>query len=435
MNKRVLALALAVASLAATSMPALATNGYWSHGYGPKSKAMVGACVAMPLEGMCNAINPAGAVHLGNEIELGLSVFAPDHGFHANNDWIPPDPVMMGPAHIDSGNYVSGQDYFYIPAFNYNRMLDERSSISVTAGGNGGMNTDYQGAIFRNFSHPMMPSTWATDPTGIDLMQGFVGVNYGYKVDDKNSIGVMPFLAIQTFEAKGLQPFTPFSKHPDKVTNNGREISYGAGLRLGWMGQVTDELSLGASYQTRSYMQPFDDYAGLFAEDGDFDIPANFDLGFAYKIKPELTFSFGYQRIDYSSVKALSNESDMPFMPGQTLMGCDDCMGFGWEDVNVYRFAFQWDYSKDLTFRAGYSWASDAFPDSQALLNVLAPAVVREHYTVGASKKIDANNEVSFGLTYAPEEKVEGTNVNTGPQTGYLYMDQWDLTVGWNYYF
>jgi long-chain fatty acid transport protein len=433
MNRR--ALTLAIASLLTASMPALATNGYWSHGYGPKSKAMAGACVAMPLEGMCNAINPAGAVHLGNSMELGLSLFAPDHGFHANNDWIPPDPATGGPGHIDAGTYESGTDYFFVPNFNYNRMLDERSSISLTMGGNGGMNTDYDDAVFKNFSHPMMPSTKATSPTGIDLMQGFVGINYAYQVNDQHTLGVMPFVAIQSFEAKGLQPFTPFSKQPDKVTNNGREISYGAGVRFGWMGKVTEELTLGASYQTRSYMQEFDDYAGLFAEDGDFDIPANFDIGFSYKLQPELIFSFGYQRIDYSSVNALSNESDVVFMPGQVLLGCKDCMGFGWDDVDVLRFGMQWEYSKELTLRAGYSWASDAFPSSQALMNVLAPAVVREHFTIGAGYKIDPKNEINFALTYAPEEKIHGTNANTGPQTGYLYMDQWDLSVGWTMYF
>ncbi len=433
MKKR--ALALAVACLTASSMPTLATNGYWSHGYGPKSKAMAGACVALPLEGMCNAINPAGAVHLGSSMELGISLFAPNHGFHANADWIPPDPATGGPAHIPAGTYASDKSLFLIPSFNYNRMLDERSAIGLTVGGNGGMNTDYRGAIFQNFSHPMMPSTTASSPTGIDLMQGFVGLNYAYQLDGRHSFGAMPFLAVQSFEAKGLQPFTPFSKHPDKVTNNGRDIAYGAGLRLGWMGQINDALTLGASYQTRASMQKFDSYAGLFAEEGSFDIPSNFDLGFAYRLHPELVFSFGYQHIQYSSVKSLANESDMPFIPGQILLGCNDCIGFGWGDVQVYRLGVQWDFSPELTLRAGYSRANDAFPDSQALLNVLAPAVVREHFTFGAGYQINPKNEINFAVTYAPEEKVHGRNVNTGPQTGHLYMDQWDLTVGWTLYF
>jgi long-chain fatty acid transport protein len=428
---RIRVLASIAASLALTSSPVLGTNGYWSHGYGPKSKSVAGACVALPLEGMCNAINPAGAVHLGSGYEVGLSIFAPDHGFHANDDWIPPDPALGGPAHIDAGTYASGKDFFFVPNFNYTHMLDESSSISLTIGGNGGMNTDYDGAIFKNFANPMIPSTQASNPTGIDLMQGFVGVNYAYKVNEKHSLGVMPFLAVQSFEARGLEPFTPFSKHPDKVTNNGREISYGVGLRIGWMGRVTDKLTLGASYQTRSYMREFDKYAGLFAEDGGFDIPPNFDLGLAYDLTPTLTLAFGYQRIDYSSVRALANESDLPFVPGEILLGCDDCMGFGWEDVSVYRFAAQWAYREDLILRAGFSIASDAFPNSQALLNVLAPAVVREHLTFGVTRKLDKTNEIDFAITYAPEVKLDGTNVNTGPQTGYLYMDQWDLALGW----
>ncbi len=39
------------------SSPAVATNGYWSQGYGPKSKSMAGACVAMAFGAMCAASN------------------------------------------------------------------------------------------------------------------------------------------------------------------------------------------------------------------------------------------------------------------------------------------------------------------------------------------------------------------------------------------
>jgi len=42
-----------------------ATNGYWAHGYGPKSKSIAGACVAMAFGAMCTASNPGSLVLVG----------------------------------------------------------------------------------------------------------------------------------------------------------------------------------------------------------------------------------------------------------------------------------------------------------------------------------------------------------------------------------
>jgi long-chain fatty acid transport protein len=71
----------------------------------------------------------------------------------------------------------------------------------------------------------------------------------------------------------------------------------------------------------------------------------------------------------------------------------------------------------------------------QSLFNVLAPATVQEHYTVGVSKKIGKNQEFDFGFAYVPKKIVHGTNPNTGPQTGSLQMRQWQISLGWNWYF
>jgi long-chain fatty acid transport protein len=406
-----------------------ATNGYFSHGYGAKSKSMAGACTAMKFGTMCAATNPASLVHVGNRMDYGFALFWPSRSFTANNDASPIGPPN-GPASISAGTYESDNDLFIIPHFGYNHMLDENSSIGVAIDGNGGMNTEYGSAVFSNFGNPMMPSTMASSPTGIDLMQLFIGVTYSRKINAQHSVGITPVLAIQAFEAQGLQPFTMFSRHPDKVTNNGHDLSYGGGIRIGWLGEITDTLTLGASYQTKLLMTEFEDYKGLFAEEGDFDIPATFNLGLAYKVMPAVTLAFDYQRIQYSDVKSMSNRSDLIFMPGQILLGTDDGLGFGWDDVNIYKFGVQWEYSPKLTLRAGYSYASEAFAATQGLFNTLAPAVVRTHYTFGFTTPISDSMELNLAFSYMPNEKLEGNNPNTGPQTGYLEMSQYELVFG-----
>lgn len=410
---------------------AKATNGYWSLGYGTKSRSVANACVAMVLDGSCAATNPATLVHLGNTIEVGISIFSPPRGFTANDDASP----TMPPTHITPGEYESENDYFPIPNFAYNRMLDNTASLGILVGANGGMNTEYNERVFANFADPRFPETMPTSPTGLDLMQLFVGVAYAKKLNAQHTIGIMPMVSIQAISAEGLQPFTPFSLHPDQVTNNGRDVSYGAGLRLGWYWQVNEPLSIGASYQTKNWMTKLDKYQGLLADEGNFDIPSNFNIGFAYKVIPKLTFSFDYQRINFSDIKALGNSADLVFMPGSTLLGTSNGLGFGWKDINVYKLGFRWQYRPDLLFLAGFAKGSEAFPSGQSLFNVLAPATVQEHYTVGVSKKIGKNQEFDFGFAYVPKKIVHGTNPNTGPQTGSLQMRQWQISLGWNWYF
>ncbi|EGW54938.1 OmpP1/FadL family transporter [Candidatus Endoriftia persephone] len=424
MRKRILLLAL-ISGLF-LSLPAMATNGYWSYGYGPKSKSIAGACVAMSFGAMCAASNPASLVRVGNRIEAGASLFAPTRGFTANDDAQTPPYASIPP-----GEYKSANDLFLLPHFASNYMLDEQSSIGVAIGANGGMNTEYDSAVFARFSPPGVLEYQASAPVGVDLKQMFVGISYSRLLSEEHSIGITPILAVQSISVTGLEPFRMFSKYPDSVTNNGTDVSVGGGVRFGWLWRVNQQLKLGASYQTRLWMQKFDSYKGLFAEAGDFDIPPNFDLGFSYRFTPEWTFAFDYQRIQYSEVNAVGNPADLVFIPGSTLLGTDDGLGFGWNDQNVYKFGVQWQYSDDLTLRAGYSYATDTFENSQALFNILAPAVIKEHFTGGFGLKLGGGHELNAAFMYAPEEQVTGTNPNTGPQTGDLWMDQWEVEIGW----
>jgi len=428
-----LLLSLAILASLLFSLSALATNGYWAHGYGPKSKSIAGACVAMSFGAMCAASNPASLAVVGNKMEVGAALFAPTRGFTANDDAMTPPYASIPP-----GEYESENQYFLIPHFAYNQMLDETSSIGVAMFANGGMNTEYVSdvPVFSRFSPPpSMPGYedfQASSPTGIDLKQMFMVLSYSRMLNDQHSIGISPVVGIQAFSATGLEPFRMFSLNPDKVTGNGTDYAYGAGMRLGWLWRVDEQLKIGASYQTKIYMSDFDDYEGLFAEGGNFDVPANMDLGFSYIFAQDWTFAFNYQRIWYSDVPAIGNDSDLIFMPGSTLLGTDDGLGFGWNDVNIYKFGVQWEYDPKLTLRAGYSYATDAFDGSQALFNILAPAVVKHHYTAGLGWKLENNSEINMALMYAPEESVTGSNFNTGPQTGELWMDQWEIEVGWS---
>ena len=410
---------------------AYATNGYSPTGFGTANKGLAGAGVALPQDTLAGATNPAGMVYIGNRLDLGAALFAPDRGFTADDNAGSPPAKPGDPSSVPPGTYDSRNDFFLIPHFGWNRQIDESSSIGVLLGANGGMNTDYDDAVWRNFNNQ---AGTASAPTGVDFSQLFLGLPYARKLSERHAVGIMPIVAVQRFKAYGLEPFRALSVAPDKLTNNGYDYSWGYGLRIGWLGQLTDRLTVGASAQSRLYMSEFDDYAGLFAEQGDFDVPPTVAVGLSFEVTPDVTLVADLQRIFYGEVKALSNPNIAPG-PG-ALLGADDGLGFGWEDINILKLGVQWRYSPKLTLRAGFSHADQLFENGEALFNVLAPATVRTHASLGLSYSLDRSSVISFAYTRAFNEKIDGQNLAfTGPQTGSVQMDQDELEVSWGWRF
>ena len=66
--------------MAAPLGAAIATNGYFSHGYGMKAKGMVGASVTATDNSFAGANNPATAAWAGDRAELGVDLFTPKRG-------------------------------------------------------------------------------------------------------------------------------------------------------------------------------------------------------------------------------------------------------------------------------------------------------------------------------------------------------------------
>lgn len=81
MKNRYLAPSLALLSLLGSGS-ALATNGYFSHGYGVKSLGMAGVGIALPQDGLAAATNPAGEAFLGNRADRSNS----NHGCRRNSE-------------------------------------------------------------------------------------------------------------------------------------------------------------------------------------------------------------------------------------------------------------------------------------------------------------------------------------------------------------
>ncbi|MBE9519823.1 MAG: outer membrane protein transport protein [Proteobacteria bacterium] len=416
---------LAVGAL--TANDANATNGYFAHGYSIKNKGLAGAGVALPLDALAASMNPAGMTEVGQRLDLGISLFSPNRSYEVKGN----PSGFAGTFPLVPGTENSDSNYFGIPSIGYNYMLTDHSSIGISVYGNGGMNTDYDTATF-NYVDPSLPDS----STGVDLIQLFIAPTYAHKFGGKHSFGITPIIAIQFFEAKGTEAFGGFSSAPNKLSDNGHDSSYGFGARVGYLGQLTDKFSIGLSYQSEIDMDEFDDYAGLFAEQGDFDIPQNFTVGFAFKPIPAVRFAFDWQRIYYSDVNSIAN----PFLPNlmTAQLGDNKGAGFGWEDMDIFKFGLEWERTEQWTYRFGYSFSDDQpIPDSEVMFNILAPATIEQHASFGFTRTFDSQNELDFAFTYAFNNSVKGDNPMEAPgqQTIVLEMHQWEVSLGYSWVF
>ena len=419
-NKRLIA--CAVTAALTVPMTAMATNGYFGHGYGTKNKGLAGGGVALAQDAMAAATNPAGMVTVGDRMDLGVALFSPSPRSYTDDD--PAVGFVSGPA---GSGQESDNDYFLIPHFGRNWMLDSDSSIGVSVYGNGGMNTEYPIGVYAGGSGGV---------TGINLEQLFINTTYSRKIDDKSSWGASLIAVYQTFEAKGLSPFGDFgfSSDPANLTNNGKDTSTGFGAKFGWQGEVSKGLSLAASYQTEMDMSKFDKYAGLFAEQGNFDIPATWTLGLAWDTSPKSTLTFDIQQIMYSDIAAIAN----PILPnlGASLLGNSDGAGFGWDDMTIYKLGYQWETSADWTWRVGISQAEQPIPNSELVFNILAPAVMETHLTGGFTMKTGSDSEFSLAAMYAPKTTVSGTMVSGfGVDNISIEMTQFEVEASWAWKF
>lgn len=403
---------------------AYATDGYFAHGYGVKSQGMGGVGIALPQDAIATATNPAGMGLIGDRVDVGVTWFRPQREAEIVGNSTP-----FGSA---NGKYdANDSENFFIPEFGYNRQINPDVTLGVTVYGNGGMNTDYE----RNI--PLFDMTGAHKPR-MDLAQLFIAPTATWKINSSNIIGVAVNLAYQRFELKGLQnfadPAAQASESPNNVTNKGYDSSYGAGIHIGWIGQVNDKVTLGATYQSKTYMTKFDKYKGLFAEGGDFDIPETYGVGIAVKATQDLTLAADVQRIEYSEVDSVGNSLSNFFVGNR--LGSKNGPGFAWKDVTALKIGASYAWNENLTLRAGYNHSSQPIRRSETFFNIIAPGVVQDHITLGATWVLPNKSELSFAYMHAFEEKVKGsgsipTGFGGGEANLQMYQDSLGIAYGW----
>ena len=397
---------------------AFATDGYFSTGYGVRQQGKGGVGVALPGDSLAPATNPASLYGAFNRVDIGLTLFRPiRYGAISGNQLPPGYPDVNG---TYDANRVTN---FEIPEFGWSHQLNAKTVVGIALFGNGGMNTSFKTPI------PLLGSTRG----GVDLDQLFASPTLAYKLDKHNTIGISANILLQRFSAEGLQNFanSNYSIDPAHVTNTGYSYSSGAGVRVGWIGEFNRIVSLGATYQSRTWASAFSRYKGLFADGGNFDVPANFAGGIALHLGPRATVEVDEERILYSSVKSIANSD-----ANQSLLGSSDGPGFGWRSINALKAGLEFKPGRELTLRAGYNHSGLPFSNTQTFFNLLAPGVTQDHLHLGATRAFKSGKEISFAYVHAFNNTVNGVNsippaYGGGNANLSMYQNSFQLGFAW----
>ncbi len=95
-------------------------------------------------------------------------------------------------------------------------------------------------------------------------------------------------------------------------------------------------------------------------------------------------------------------------------LGGDNGAGFGWQNVDVWKIGVQYMVNDQWTLRAGYNHTENPIRPQDVTFNILAPGVVQDQYSVGATYRIDKESEITGAFMYAANNSVTGPSLFIG---------------------
>ncbi|RLD21365.1 MAG: hypothetical protein DRI54_09215 [Bacteroidetes bacterium] len=464
------------------SIDTFATDGYFSAGTGTRNKGFAGAGISFIFSPFSAANNPAGIGFQSQNFRfaVGVGLFNPNRQYTVIGNPTTPDQ-WYGPAGtvdpryarfgLTPGTVESGSQYFPVPTLAFTFKFGDKNAFGINLWGNGGMNTDYDTKTYRSeiiasFGDPMPdgnpnPMANVTMPTGVNISQMFMSLTYARVLGENHSIGISPIFVYQSFAAEGLQAFrdmgmagfpgAPNSRY-DYVTNNNGSASTGIGFKIGYQGQLFEGFRLGASVQPKINMSQFDEYKGLFAEEGDFDVPLTWTAGISYDFTENFTLIFDFKQILYGDVKSIANPmiaSEMqPMIPNPAWQGPGDPnvmipnptweqlgnengAGFGWDDMNIFKIGAEYRFEK-WELRAGYSHGGQPIGTDDVMFNILAPGLIEDHLSLGFTRYL-GEHALHFAFTYAFNHAVEGPNPFDENQMIKIEMNQLEVELAFTF--
>lgn len=186
-------------------------------------------------------------------------------------------------------------------------------------------------------------------------------------------------------------------------------VAYGRGVRVDVSEMLGERIRWTTSYQSRVNMDAFNSYRGVYADPGDFDIPASVGFNLGVGLAPWLSFEFNLERVMYSDIRAFTS----PTLPRRFLaaLGSGASPVFEWDDLDVYSVASVWHGGDRGDVALRYSTRTQPAPTSP-LLDRLLGEVSNYSFDLSYSRWTGPNGQLRFITSYAPAQFQLGAPTN-----------------------
>ena len=174
----------------------------------------------------------------------------------------------------------------------------------------------------------------------------------------------------------------------------------------------------------------------MFPDGGKLHIPATLQVGLAAKAGPG-TITADVQHIFYSDTEGVGDPgttglptgcfpsapiTTAPAASGPNCLGNSPGIGFGWDDMTVFKFGYTWSTGNDWTWRAGASFGGQPVQSEDVTFNIISPGVIEQHYTLGFQQGSQQQPRIQHGFDVCTGEMCQRPRfVHTGSNRGTVH--------------
>ncbi|MEZ6063641.1 MAG: outer membrane protein transport protein [Planctomycetaceae bacterium] len=403
MNSRISAtivMALAVSALPGPSR--VCAQGIHVSAVGPVNRSMGGAGTAAPLDSMGSLFwNPASISGLGeSELSVGVAGVLPvleteslipgfGSGVTSAEPGVTPLPNVGWVHHDDESATSFGLGVFCAAGFRTNFPASTTNPVFLPQSNSPGI----PGGLGRVYSQA-----------------GFLEIipTVSHQVTDNVSVGIGPTLTLGELIADPLVFAAPDdadgSGAPRYPAGRGSRTHWGGGLQAGAYYADESGLHLGASVKSPQWMETFryhsEDEIGLPTVGRiDMDLPMIVSLGAAWSGTDRFVVATDVRYFDYGNTDGFR-------LSGFNADG--SVAGLGWKSVFSVATGVQYEASRNLLVRLGYTFNQNPIPDAVSFFSVAAPLYYQHQLHAGASWRLVGNVWLSAAYSYYLPSEITG---------------------------
>ncbi len=452
-------------ALACVPVTSFATNGMNLEGYGPEALGMGGTSMAYDNGTAAVMNNPAtlGMMESNNRFDIALGFLGPN--ITSSVEGMPEAESSANAFYMPAVGYVhrTGMFTYGFGLFSQGGMGTEYSANSFLAAGTGKTVRSEVGvgrmvlplniAVSKKFNIAISADfVWA----GMDLQMAMTGAQFADMVPAMggtesagSASGTMIDGLLGMIGAGQLDPTNPVNTarydFTDSSAFTGEAKSTGYAGKIGFTYEFSPSWSLGATYHSKTSLSDMETNGAALTMNAnvdqglvggtagnyqpmniaingtikvkDFQWPATFGIGGAWKSDKKTMVAIDVKQIQWSDVMAdfkmdfVADGTQSGLAQGMANTNLDATLFQNWKDQTVIQVGGAYSVSDDWVVRGGYNYAQNPVPDEY--LNPLFPATIEHQITAGFGWDI---NQKGSNLDFAISFALDSTATNSQSQ-------------------